>query len=132
MIFLDSSFLIACKIENDEHHKKSIDFLIKLIEDKEEIAISDYVFDEVVTVIFGKTKNLGMAIETGNVLKKIKLFRVDDIIFESSWIIFVNQEKTKLSFTDCTTISLMKKEGIKKLATFDEDFKKINGIEVVS
>lgn len=131
MIFLDSRFIIACKVADDENHEKAMKYLYKFVENKEDITISDYIFDEVVTVLFLKTKDLNIAVDTGNILKNsTNLLKISESIFEKSWESFKAQKSTKLSFTDCSTLVLMKKEGINKLATFDEDFKKIKEIEV--
>lgn len=133
MIFLDSSFIIACKVVDDQNHEKSMKHLSEFIEDDEEVIVSDYIFDEVVTVLLIKTKDLGIAVDTGNVLKSsARLLKLDDFTFNKTWDLFKNQDNTKLSFTDCSSLALMKKEGIKRLATFDEGFKKIKGIEVIS
>ena len=98
MIFLDSSFIVACKIKDDEHHKKSIDFLIKLIEESDELLItSDYIFDEVVTVIFGKTKHIEAAIDVGQTLKiSASILKIDEEIFEKAWKIFKQQKEDYL------------------------------------
>lgn len=133
MIFLDSSFIVACKIGNDEHHKSSIDYLAKMIaEGNEEFVTSDYIFDEVVTVILVKSKNLGAAIDAGRTLRIASfILKVDEEVYEKAWEIFSNQQNTKLSFTDCSTLALMQKEGIKNIATFDQDFRKVKEVEVV-
>jgi len=49
-----------------------------------------------------------------------------------SWNIFKEQKNNKLSFTDCTNIAIMRINKIKNIATFDKDFKDIEGINVVS
>jgi len=133
MMFLDSSFVIASKIEDDEHHTKAIKFLYELIKKNDiGLIISDYVFDEIMTVIFVKTKDLSVAIDLGSVLKSaVRILRIDEDIFEKTWEIFKNQKGTRLSFTDCSTLALMENERIKNIATFDKDFGKIDGIKVV-
>ena len=132
-MFLDSSFVIASKIEDDEHHTKAIKFLYELIKKNDiGLIISDYVFDEIMTVIFVKTKDLSVAIDLGSVLKSaVRILRIDEDIFEKTWEIFKNQKGTRLSFTDCSTLALMENERIKNIATFDKDFGKIDGIKVV-
>jgi len=45
--------------------------------------------------------------------------------------LFSKQKNTILSFTDCTTVSVMRENNIKNIATFDEDFGKIKGINTV-
>jgi len=57
--------------------------------------------------------------------------KVDDYVFQESWQNFCNQKSTNFSFTDCTIISLIKKGGIRNISTFDDDFKKVEGISVI-
>lgn len=132
MIFMDTSFIIACKVADDQNHEISIKYLSDFIENDEEVVISDYIFDEVVTVLFLKTKDLNVAIDTGNILKdSVKILKLDDSAFNQAWNTFKKQKNTKLSFTDCSSLTLMKKEGITRLATFDKDFEKIESIKVI-
>ncbi|MEK6909849.1 MAG: PIN domain-containing protein [Candidatus Aenigmatarchaeota archaeon] len=134
MIFLDSSFLVSVEVETDQNHEKAIKIRDEIIEGKfDKTVISDYIFDETVTVTFGKTKDLNKAVLVGSNLKKsAEMIKVDEKSFEEAWDIFKGQKDTKFSFTDCTIVSLMRKENITNIATFDEDFKKVKGINVVS
>ncbi len=132
MIILDTSFIVAQRIENDEHHDRAIE-LIREIADGNygKALISDYIFDEVLNVIFGRTKKLENAIEAGSeIINSVEIVKVSDLL-ESSWEIFKNQKGTRFSFTDCTILSLMDKNKIEHIATFDGDFKKIKNINVI-
>ncbi len=133
MIFLDSSFLISVEVETDQNHERAIKIRDEIINNKYgRNVISDYVFDETVTVTFGRTKDLEKTILVGENLKNsVEILKVDDDIFQEGWILFKNQKNTKFSFTDCITLSIMKKDGIRNIATFDEDFRKSEGINVI-
>ncbi len=88
-----------------------------------EPAISDYVFDETVTVTLVRTGDLGKARLVGeSMLESFRILRVDESIFQRAWRRFRNQKGTTFSFTDSTTIELMQENGIKNLATFDKEF----------
>ena len=133
MIFLDTSFIVSYKIENDKHHEEAINLMKRIANGKSgRPIISDYIFDETVTVVFSRSKKLSIALEMGDELKKsVEIIRIDESVFEDGWKIFKNQKNTKFSFTDSTTLALMNKENIKNIATFDEDFKKIKKINVI-
>ncbi len=133
MIFLDTSFIVSYKIENDENHEKAVELMQEIITGKYgKPAISDYIFDETVTVIFNKSKKLSISINIGDELKdSAAIIKIDDAIFEEAWILFKNQKETKFSFTDCTILSVMKRGVIKNIATFDRDFKSIKEINVI-
>ena len=133
MIFLDTSYLVAYYNEDDQNHKKAI----KLMElffsgNYGEFIISDYVFDEFITVMFHKIKNIPSVVKVGNdVLFFTTYFSVTKDIFNISWKLFEVQQKTKFGFTDCTIVALMNDLAIKYLATFDQDFKKVEGIKIL-
>jgi len=133
MIFLDSSFLIALEVATDQNHEKARIMRDKIIVGEfGDAIISDYIFDETVTVTLNKTKDMKKTKLVGENLKKSAEIKMTDRdIFEDSWEIFANQKKTKFSFTDCTILSIMLKDGVKNLATFDKEFEKIEGIRII-
>ncbi len=133
MIFLDSSFLISATVEIDQNHEKAASIMGDIISGKYGMpVISDYIFDETVTVILVRTKDLEKASLAGEKLKaSMKMLKIEDMDFNEAWEIFKSQQNAKFSFTDCTTLSAMKTNGIKNIVTFDGDFKKIKGINVV-
>jgi predicted nucleic acid-binding protein len=45
--------------------------------------------------------------------------------FEEAWEFFKAQKETKFSFTDCTTIAMMRRKDISNMATFNKAFRKI-------
>ncbi|MBS3077032.1 type II toxin-antitoxin system VapC family toxin [Candidatus Pacearchaeota archaeon] len=133
-IILDSSFLIALEVGTDQNHEKAEKALEKILEGAlGETIISDYIFDEIVTVTFLKTKDLEKAIFLGEKIKQsAKMIKIDAALFDSAWNIFKEQTNTKMSFTDCTNIAIMQSSKIKNIATFDKDFEKIKEINVIS
>lgn len=85
--------------------------------------ISDYIFDETITLL---KKNIGnkKATEIGDYLiSRLELFKVDAQVFAGAWVLSKRLEK--LSFTDCSNITLMKHHTIEYLAAFDSDFEGI-------
>ena len=133
MIILDTSFIVGYKIENDAHRENATK-MIKEIADLKygRPVISDYIFDETVTVVFSRSKNLQLSVEIGNDLKNsVEVIKIDDLLFEETWKIFESQKGTRFCFTDCTTLALMKNRNISNIATFDEDFGKMKQINVI-
>ena len=132
MIALDSSFILAYKIDNDKHHEKAVKIMIEIAQGRYGMPIiSDYIFDEVVTVMMIKSE-LSTAKDIGNTLIISAIVDyIDRGIFNKSWEIFQNQKNTRFSFTDCSLLAIMDKENIKHIATFDKDFSKINNINVI-
>ena len=134
MIILDTSFVVSYKIEDDTNHRKAAELMKEIAEGKYgEVIISDYIFDEAVTVILVRSKSLSLAVETGNDLRKYaNIDKIGSDILDSAWEVFSGQKDTKFSFTDCTTLSMMERKKIVHIATFDAEFRKMKSIIVVS
>ena len=130
MIFLDSSVVIAYKIKSDINHAKAVEIIKKIME-HDKIIVSEYVFAEVVTVLSLK-EGLKVAVDVGEGLrnaKEVEILKLGNM-FEQAWEIFIEKGKY-LSFVDCSSIAIMRNIGIKKIVTFDKDFKDIKGIVVI-
>ncbi len=133
MIILDTSFIVSYFNERDENHTKAVELMESIANLKfGPVHMTDFIFDETVTVSFIRLKNLVKAVEIGNyLLKSLRIIEVEKTDFYKAWEIFRKQKNTDLSFTDCTTISVMGENEINNIATFDEDFKRTKGINVI-
>ena len=131
-VFIDTGVFIAYVNKRDEHHIPATHIIEEILTNKYGAAFtSDMVFDELMTFILYKTGDISKAIRArdlilGNrdkdVVRFINLIFVDEDILEKSWNSFVKYADKKLSFTDCSTIELMKTRGIENLASFDGGF----------
>ena len=88
------------------------------------IITSDYIIDETLTRIrysvgHKEAVKWGKDILASRVIEKIEIGKE---IFGLAWELFQTYEDKKLSFTDCTSFALMKKKGMKKVFSFDNDF----------
>lgn len=133
MIILDTSFLVAYFNQGDENHPKVMKIMEEIVGRKfGPMCMTDYIFNETVTVAMIKMKDLQKATRIGDyTIKALKMIRVGEDTFLQAWKIFQSQKGTRLGFTDCTTISVMKYHGIDNIATFDKDLK-IHGINCVN
>ena len=129
MIILDTSFIVSYFNTRDQNHPKAVKLMKEI---HEPLCLTDYIFGEVVTVSLIRLKSLDRAAKIGGMLlKSLKIIDVEKTIFDRAWNLFCKQKATILSFTDCTTVSVMQESDIKKIATFDGDFGKIRGIKVI-
>lgn len=132
MILLDTSFIVSYNNERDENHERALRVMNDITSNKYgEAAITDYIFDESMTVLLVRLKELNRVVRIGEKLNELTMQTVGNAIFEIAWSLFRNQKTNKLSFTDCTTIACMQEMNIPLLATFDQEFKKIEGIAVI-
>ena len=129
MIILDTSFIVSYFNTRDQNHPKAVKLMKEI---REPLCLTDYIFGEVVTVSLIRLKSLDRAAKIGAMLlKSLKIIDVEKTIFDKAWNLFCKQKATILSFTDCTTVSVMQESDIEKIATFDGDFGKVRGIEVI-
>ena len=129
-IFVDSSFLIALVNENDSLHDKSLEY-VDLIE-KNDCYISNLVINEVITVI-GNKIDLETALSAFDLINDIfhiiNEYEIKD--FNSTTMLIYEKHNTKLSFTDCSIIVDMHYHKIENLLSFDKEFKKAEGINLI-
>jgi len=129
MIILDTSFIISYFNTRDQNHSKATKLMKHM---HEPLCLTDYIFGETATVSLIRLKSIEKAAKIGETLKSLNIIDVEKSSFDKAWNVFCKQKDTALSFTDCTTISIMEENYIEKIATFDGDFDKIKGIKVVS
>jgi len=134
MIFLDSSLIVAYSNKADVNHNKAL----QVIEDIDKgmygsSFITDYIFDEVVTVMLVKTKNLGKVSEFGDkLLGSNLLLIVAGDIFNMAWDIYKEQETPIFTYTDCTSIAICRANGISNIATFDINFQALKEFKIIA
>ena len=122
-IFLDTSFLVAFYNEKDKNHLIARRF-ISNGDSRWSFVISDYIFDEVLTVLMvrgGKS----VSIEAGCKIledERMNLLQIDENIFQKAWLIYQGFKDKEWSFTDCTSYVLMKNLAIDVGASFDDHF----------
>lgn len=124
MIFIDTTIWVAAIDSNDILHEDGVATLKAIIERKLPLAITtDYVLDEVMTLL-KRRKIPGKKIV--NIIKKIFesprviVVFIDEKLFSEAIKIFSKYDQ--LSFTDATTIAVMKTYKLKEIFSHDSDF----------
>ncbi|MBU0591751.1 PIN domain-containing protein [Candidatus Micrarchaeota archaeon] len=120
-MILDTSVFIAFFHDTDVHHTKAVE-IFKIAEERK-IIISDYLFNEIITVLLRK---IG--------LKKVKQI-IDFLLNDEALIIrhtsrdeffevidIFKKQNDHLSFVDCSIIWLSKQHNL-EVATFDKSLK---------
>ncbi|WP_311172574.1 type II toxin-antitoxin system VapC family toxin [Halobellus ordinarius] len=91
--------------------------------------ISDYVFDEAITLARRRTGSFASAKQLSDRLRGagafpavFEMIRVSAAVFDDAVTIFERYDDQRLSFTDATTIALAERHGIDRVLSFDDDF----------
>ncbi|MBI4686336.1 MAG: PIN domain-containing protein [Nitrospirae bacterium] len=121
-IFADTSALYAFINAKDPDHKRVKSFLSSF---KGKIFITNYIFDEIVTLVSARVGH-EKAVYVGNILQKspqIEKVWISPIDEKQAWELFVSRNDKSYSFTDCTSFIVMKRLRITKSLALDEHFK---------
>ncbi|MEX0911228.1 MAG: PIN domain-containing protein, partial [Nitrosopumilaceae archaeon] len=110
----DTSFVVSYFNTRDQNHPKAVKLMKEI---HEQLCMTEYIFGEVVTVSLIRLKSLERAAKIGEMLlKSLKIIGVEKTSFDKAWNLFCKQKATILSFTDCTTVSVMQESNIEKIA----------------
>lgn len=127
-VFLDTSALVAYYNVDDALHDDAAEVMGKFLSGDTPITkffISDYIFDETVTVLECVLGNHGLATDVGEALRtspRTTMLRIDGETFAESWKLF--RSMRDVSFTDCTSFVLIRTLGLQAAFTFDRHFKR--------
>ena len=134
MIVLDSSFLIAYHNTRDVHHAAAARTMIQLIGGKwGQALLLEYVFLETVTVLRMRL-DVKVAARVGTTLLNAR--EIDFVpcseIFSDAFDTFRRDRSHNLSFVDAAIVCVARLHSPGFVATFDEDFRSLQGITIVT
>jgi predicted nucleic acid-binding protein len=130
-VFVDTNVFVAIRDTTDTTHTRAIKILEYLRNHKVKWCTSSDVIGETLTVM---SKKLGKAIcvdwykDFRN--SRIEEIFVDENLHKEARSAFKQVKSKNTSFIDCSSMVAMKRNNIKYIFSFDEDFKKL-GIKLV-
>ena len=134
-IFVDSCVFFAVYSKNDVHHAEAVRLLEFALSGRGgTVYTSDYVFDETVTLARVRTHNAEIPLTIGEAIiesNRVIMLKVDDDVFNQSWDTFREYCGKGLSFTDCSSIAIVKMHKIDTIFSFDSHFDGIINRNVV-
>jgi uncharacterized protein len=122
--FLDTSYILALEIKNEDAHQKVLQNWTNLIKIKPFLITTTYIFAEVVT-FFNSRKLHYKAVEVGNRLLEspdIELMEIDQTLFNQGWEYFQKHKDKSYSLTDCLSFIVMQQREIVIALTLDNHF----------
>jgi len=91
--------------------------------------VSDYIYDEVVTLALKRSGRWAIANDLGTKLRgagayprAYELLHVSPAVFTDAVSVFERYDDQHLSFTDATSVALLERHDIDHLLSFDDDF----------
>ncbi|MCW4013451.1 MAG: PIN domain-containing protein [Candidatus Bathyarchaeota archaeon] len=125
-IFLDTSAIVAWFNKRDKYYEPAQNVLKEIREHRIEFTrfiISDYILDESLTFFESVIKDHELAVAVGEALMNssyVSIEYVGEETFMMSWQRF--KHSSGLSFTDCTSMTLMDELETPYVFTFDQHF----------
>jgi predicted nucleic acid-binding protein len=127
MILIDTGVLAAFANLKDDNHLLSIKIMDEIVKKTYGTPIiTDYVLDEVVTLLYVRTKSPEISLDIGTKIVKEKFgkfIKLSDKIVEQTWETYQTLVFKGLSFTDCSLLMFGKSLSCDTIATFDGGFK---------
>ena len=126
-VLLDTDFLVSYWNRDERRHAEATALFRELLEgDHGHLFVSDFVVDEAATLALRRLHDLGRVREFVRFLlgvqpspKVLALLHVDDDLFQSAARRLLASSSRTLSFTDWTSVELVREFGIDSVATFD-------------
>jgi len=91
--------------------------------------VSDYIFDEAVTLTQTRAKAFEPAKQLGDRIRGVdsypqvyEMLWVSAAVFSESVSVFEQYDDQELSFTDATTVALAQRHDVDSVLSFDDDF----------
>ncbi len=126
-MLVDTSAWVAFFVEKDQYHERAKSFAQNFLLSRREFMTTDYVFDKVVTRIRYQASHADAVFVGDKILSSpsTKVIEIGPRLRDQAWSHFKKYKDKKLSFTDCTSLAVMKKYDLNEIFSFDEDFERL-------
>lgn len=123
-VFVDTGYLLALEIANDQHHQAAVQHWQRMAATLPPLVTTSYVFDEVVTFFNSRGYHV-KAVQVGSNLlhsPSTQLIHVDEALFYEGWAYFQQHHDKDYSLTDCISFVVMPRFCISTAFAFDQHF----------
>lgn len=123
-VFLDTSYIVALEITDDQYHSQALNYWQSLLSGAPQLVTTSFILDEVAT-FFNSRNHHSKAVEVGNNLLSslsVNFIHVQKNLFEQGWNYFVKHADKAYSLTDCISFVVMQQLEIQVALTFDKHF----------
>ena len=124
-VFLDTGYILALELANDQHHATALSHWTRVLQDGiDDLVTTSYVLDETVT-FFNSRGYHSKAVSVGNNLldsSYASLIHVDKLLLLEAWRYFERHHDKRYSLTDCVSFVVMAASGIQTAYAFDRNF----------
>ncbi len=122
MIFIDTSAFLAIILRNDVNHGKARVIWGALLDLDKALLSSNYILIETISLIQGRIGMEAVRVFLDDLVPLLHIEWVDAIHHRIAMESLITANRRNLSLVDCTSFSIMRKKGIKKVFAFDRHF----------
>lgn len=129
--FIDTWGWIALGRRKDPRHDEAAEYYRALSRTDERIYTSDYVLDEAITLIFRRESFAEAARFVNSIIASassgyIIVEQISPERFAAAWDLRLRlKDKARISFTDLTSMIVMRERGVKHVLTDDKHFAQV-------
>jgi predicted nucleic acid-binding protein len=123
-VFIDTSYLIALEISDDQFHPAALTHWRSLASPRLELVTTSYILSEVAAFLNSRGHH-AKAVEVGERLltsRIVRFLHIDEPTFREAWAFFSRHSDKDYSLADCISFVVMKEMGIRQALTFDRHF----------
>jgi predicted nucleic acid-binding protein len=122
-LFIDTGGFLAKEIAADQHHGRATGFWRRIEEHRPRLYSSEHVLDETTTLLARRTSYAWAAEWGRDVLASgIELIPAEKADLSAAFIFMKKFADQSVSYTDCISFVLMKKQGLRDVCGFDGHF----------
>jgi len=133
-VFVDTGFLIAVEMVQDQHHSSAIDAWRRILRSPPQLVTTSFVVAELVTFFVSRGRH-AKAVDLAENLRGssgIHLVHVDQELFEAGFEYLKRRPDKRFSLTDCISFVVMNRMAIREALTFDAHFEQAGFIRLPS
>ncbi|MGH2524306.1 MAG: type II toxin-antitoxin system VapC family toxin [Anaerolineales bacterium] len=126
-IFADSGVWQALYDTDDKYHTEAAKAFRGLAGQKATLYITDYIFDEAITLILGRAGHYYARVCGDWLLNspRVRFIRINIEQWDEAWALFQRYDDKKFSFTDCTSFVTLRQQGLHDVFGFDRHFEQM-------
>ncbi len=124
MIFIDAGALVGQYIRRDQYHRQAVAAWKRIFRTREPCLTSNFVLNEAFTFISRQAGHLFAAERARNIYasRQFVISRPQEEDEIAALEFFEKYADQKVSFTDCVSFVLMRKNKLRRVFTFDHHF----------
>ena len=128
-IFIDTGIFAAFTMKRDPAHTHATQIIEQIVNGEYGPALtSDYIYTETLTLVLKRTKRCDVALNAAAIFSRgtrkkwLNLIKITSELNETALEKFRSYCEEEMSFTDCTSLAILEKYGLGRIATFDQHF----------